>query len=91
MGGVVTKEQAISRAQYLDLVYSQYGTLYGLITQAPRPSTDSAKPPTETPVDGVIGSIQPPSMVKATKQPNPSTPAPSNPMVSTKVNSIQST
>ena len=35
MGGVVTKEQAISRAQYLDLVYSQYDTLYDLIPHAP--------------------------------------------------------
>jgi hypothetical protein len=28
MGGVVTEEEAISQAQYLDLVYSQSGTLY---------------------------------------------------------------
>lgn len=27
-GGVVTKEQVISRAQYLDLVYTQSSTLY---------------------------------------------------------------
>ena len=32
MGGAVTEEQAISRAQYLDLVYSQSGTLYDLIS-----------------------------------------------------------
>ena len=31
MGGIVTKEQAVSRAQYLDLVYSQFGTLYYFI------------------------------------------------------------
>jgi hypothetical protein len=31
MGGVVTKEEAIARARYLDLVYSQSGTLYELI------------------------------------------------------------
>lgn len=31
MGVVVTKEKAISRAQYLDLVYLQMGTLYDLI------------------------------------------------------------
>ena len=57
MGGVITEEQAISQAQYLDLVYSQSGTLYDLIPQAPRLSTDPAKPPTETPVDGIFGSI----------------------------------
>jgi hypothetical protein len=59
MGGVVTKEQAISHAQYLDLVYSQTYTLYDLIPDAPRPSTN----PTPTPpiashvVDGMIGTF----------------------------------
>ena len=31
MGGVVTKEQYISCAQYLELVYSQPETLYDII------------------------------------------------------------
>ena len=31
MGGAVTKEQAITWDQYLDLVYSQSGTLYDLL------------------------------------------------------------
>ena len=57
MGGVVTEEQAISSAQYLDLVYSQSRTLYDLIPQAPHPNIDPAKPPTKVPVDGIIGSI----------------------------------
>ena len=57
MGSVVTEEQAISRAQYLDLVYSQSENLYDLIPQAPHPSIDPAKPPAETPVDGIVGSI----------------------------------
>ena len=35
MGGAVTEEKAISCMQYLDLVYSQSGTLYDLIPQAP--------------------------------------------------------
>jgi len=34
MGGVMTGEQAITRAQYLDLVYSSSGTLYDLIPHA---------------------------------------------------------
>ena len=55
MGGVVTEEQVISRAQYLDLVYSQSGTLYDLIPQSPHPKTNPSKPPVETLVDGVIG------------------------------------
>ena len=90
MGGDVTEEQAISHAQYLDLVYSKSRTLYDIIHQAPSPSMDPAKPAAKIPIDGVIGSIQPPSMVKPAKQPNPSTPAPSNPTVSTEVNTIQS-
>ena len=57
MGGAITQEKAISRAQYLDLFYSQYGTLYDLIPQAPHPSTDPTKPPIEVPVDGIVGSI----------------------------------
>ena len=89
MGGAVTEEQAIIRAQYLDLVYSQSGTLYDLIPQAPRPSTDPAKPSVEVPIDGIVGSIQSPSMMKPTKKTQTTTP--STPKVSTKVNSIQST
>ena len=58
MGGAVTEEQAISRAQYLDLVYSQSETLYDLIPQAPCPSIDPTKPPGENPVYGIVGSIQ---------------------------------
>ena len=91
MCGAVIEEWAISRAQYLDLVYSQSKTLYDLIPQAPRHSTYPAKPPAETPVDGVVGSIQPSSMKKPAKQPNASTSAPSTPTVSTKLNAIQST
>ena len=91
MGGVVTKEQAISQDQYLDLVYSQSGTLYDLIPQDPRPSTDPAKPPAKVPVDGIVGSIQSSSAAKPTKQTQTTPPTPSTPKVSTEVNSIQST
>jgi hypothetical protein len=31
MGSAVTKEETIALDQYLDLVYSQYGTLYDLL------------------------------------------------------------
>jgi hypothetical protein len=57
MGGVVTKEQAISRAQYLDLVYSQSGTLYYLITNYPRPTNDPSRPALEPHANGTIGSV----------------------------------
>jgi len=70
MGGVVTEEQAIARAQYMDLVYSQSGTLYNIIPHASRTSNDptsitsSAK---DSSVDGVIGAI---SKQKSGKQSN---------------------
>ena len=59
MGACVTEEKTIARAQYLDLVYSQSGTLYGYFPNAPRPGTSKA-PPTPS-VDGIIGSVNPPS------------------------------
>ena len=34
--GIVTEEKVISRAQYLDLIYTQYGTLYEKIPNASR-------------------------------------------------------
>jgi hypothetical protein len=58
MGGVVTKEEAIARAQYLDLVYSQSGTLYELIPNATRDTNDPSKPSSASHADGVIGSIK---------------------------------
>ena len=55
MGACVTEEQAIARAQYLDLVYSQSGTLYDYLPDAPRPGTSKALP-TPT-IDGIIGYV----------------------------------
>jgi hypothetical protein len=59
MGGVVTEEHAISRAQYLGLVYSQMGTLYDLLPDAPCPYTTntSTNPIASHSVDGVIGTF----------------------------------
>ena len=91
MGGSVTEEQAISRSQYLDPVYFQSRTLYDLIPQAPCPSTNPAKPPGEVPVDGIVSSIQSPSVEKPNKKPQTPTPTPSTPKVSAEVNYIQST
>ena len=68
MGNAVTEEQDIIRAQYLDLVYYESSTLYDLIPNTPHPNTNPTKPPAENPVDGVLGSIQPPSTVEPTKQ-----------------------
>jgi hypothetical protein len=58
MGGVVTGEEAIARAQYLDLVYSQSGTLYELIPNATHATNDPSKPSSASHADGVIGSVK---------------------------------
>ena len=59
MGGTVTEEQAISRTQYLDLVYSQSGTLYDIIMNAPRPTNDPTRPHAlESHADDTIGSMK---------------------------------
>ena len=60
MGGVVTEEQEIAHAQYMDLVYSQSSMLYDIIPQASRDSNDPTflTPSAKTgSVDGVIGSV----------------------------------
>jgi hypothetical protein len=59
MGGVVIEEHTISCAQYLDLIYSQMGILYDLLSDTPRPSTSatSTTPATSNEVDDVIGTF----------------------------------
>ena len=58
-GGVVTEEQVISRAQYLDLIYTQSGTLYDKILDSPKPKFSiPPKSNNDSHVsDGVIGTI----------------------------------
>jgi hypothetical protein len=77
MGGVVTEEQAISRSQYLDLVYSQTGILYDLLPDLPHPSTSttSTTPTTSHAVDRVIDTFQ--AQPHSTSRTNPK-PASSN-------------
>ena len=56
--GFMTEEQVIARAQYLDLVYTQWGTLYDNILNALRPS-NIVPPPSGKEShanDGMIGS-----------------------------------
>ena len=60
-----------------------------MIPRAPHPSTDPSKPPTEVLIDGIVGTIQSPSVAKPAKQTQTATP--STPKVSAEVNSIQST
>ena len=60
MGGIVTEEKAISRAQYIDLVYSQTRTLYDLLPNLPHPNTSSTSttPVASHAADSVIGTAQ---------------------------------
>jgi hypothetical protein len=80
MGGVVTKEEAIARAQYLDLVYSQSGTLYELIPNAIRASTNPSKPSSTSHANGVISTVKTQSTSQSTGTINRSvsTPVPSS-------------
>ena len=70
------EEQAISHAQYLDLVYSQMGTLYDLLPDLPRPSTSTTSTTLATShvAYGVIGTFQaqPHSTSSAIPKPNSS-------------------
>jgi hypothetical protein len=100
MGGVVTKEQAISRAQYIDLVYSQTGTLYDLLPDAPRPSTSatSTTPAASHAADGVIGTFHSQPHSASSTNPKPASsnvqnsPSPTPPTGKTsEVNAVQST
>lgn len=70
MGGCVIEEQSISHAQYLDLVYSQSGTLYEILPDARRPSLDltASKYPDVPPVDSVIGYMSQASTKSSLKQ-----------------------
>ena len=67
------EEEAISRTQYLDLVYSQSSTMYGLIPHAPQPTTDPLRPATEPHADGIFVSVQTQTMKKYTKKQTPFT------------------
>jgi hypothetical protein len=100
MGGVVTEEQAISHAQYLDLVYSQTGTLYDLLPDLPCPnaSNTSTSPASSHAADGVIGSSQ--AQPHSTSSTNPKSasfnvqnaPSPATPTGKNfEVNAVQST
>jgi hypothetical protein len=55
MGGAVTEEETIARAQYLDLVYSQSVTLYELLLNFAWANADPSKLSSSSHADGVIG------------------------------------
>jgi hypothetical protein len=51
------EEQAILRAQHLDFIYSQSGTLYDIIPNSPRLSTYPRNPTNGHHTDGVVSSV----------------------------------
>jgi hypothetical protein len=56
--GVFSEEEAIMRAQQLELIYSQSGMLYEIFPDAPRSILDKAKKKYGPHVDGIVGSTQ---------------------------------
>ena len=65
---MTNEEEAILRAQQLDLIYSQSGILYEIIPEAPRPSHEPEKPNPGRHADGVVGSVTSPTVESLTKQ-----------------------
>jgi hypothetical protein len=100
MGGIVMEEKAISRAQYLDLVYSQTRILYDLLPELlhPNSSSTSTTPAASHAADGVIGTAQAQSHAASRINPKSASsnvqnsPSPVTPTGKTsKVNAVQST
>ena len=65
---MTNEEEAILRAQQLDLIYSQSGILYEIIPEAPRPTHDAEKPKPRPHADCVVGSINSPTVESLAKQ-----------------------
>ena len=64
----MSEEEAILRAQQLDLIYSQSGILYEIIPEAPRPTHDAEKPKPGPHAYGVVGSVNSPTIEYLAKQ-----------------------
>lgn len=56
-GGVVTEEQVIYHAQYIDLVYTQSSTLYEKTPDLPWPGQTNPPFTGSHATDGMIGSV----------------------------------
>jgi hypothetical protein len=55
---VFSEEEAIMRAQQLELIYSQSGMLYEILPDAPRSNFDKTKQKFGPHADGIVGSTQ---------------------------------
>lgn len=94
LGGVVTEDQSICHAQHLDLIYSQFGTLYDIIPNAPGNPNASATQHPEVHADGIVDAtsaaaikILSGSISKLAVDPSTNT----NALPTTSINSVQST
>jgi hypothetical protein len=58
MSGVFSEEEAIMRAQQLELIYSQSVLLYEVLLDAPRSILDKARQMSGPHADGIVGSTQ---------------------------------
>ena len=65
---MTNEEEAILRAQKLDLIYSQSRILYEIIPDAPRPMHNVEKPKPGPHADGVVGSVKSPTVEYLAKQ-----------------------
>ena len=91
---MVTEDQCIRRAQHLDLIYSQYGTLYDLLPHAPGNPNPLATQKTGAHADGLIGTIYGIATKQSwgqTSQPSSAATAPhqTTPLPTTEVNYVQ--
>ena len=64
----MNEEEAILRAQQLDLIYSQSRFLYEIIHEALRPTHDAEKPSIGPHADGVVGFVNSPTIESFPKQ-----------------------
>jgi hypothetical protein len=58
MLGVFSNEEVILRAQYPELIYSQFGLLYKVFLYAPRSILDRTRQKSGPHADGIISSSQ---------------------------------
>jgi hypothetical protein len=68
MSGVFFEEDAIMRAQQLELIYSHSGLLYKIFPDAPCSILDKTRQRVGTHADGIVGSTQTKLAEQLTKQ-----------------------
>ena len=66
--GVTNEEEAILRAQYLDLIYSHSRILYEIIPDAPWPTHSVDKPKPGPHADSLVGSVKSPNVESFAKK-----------------------